>query len=151
MSSRLALLFLALTAAPPLAVAQEPTAAPPPFQPQVNDPMLAPVEPAPRRVATWEEALTLVRERSTDLRTAEANVQRAEGRWRQALSLLLPNARLSAGVGTDLLHPGLAVGLTGAPIITQAGQPTPTVPLASATASLSQSLVDVSAWRGLHS
>ncbi|EPX57015.1 Heavy metal RND efflux outer membrane protein, CzcC family [Cystobacter fuscus DSM 2262] len=151
MTSRLALLVLALTAAPPLAVAQEPTAAPPPFQPQVNDPMLAPVEPAPRRVTTWQEALALVRERSTDLRTAEANVQRAEGRWRQSLSLLLPNARLSAGVSTDLLHPGLAVGLTGAPIIPQGNQPIPTVPLASATASLSQSLVDVSAWRGLHS
>jgi outer membrane protein TolC len=149
MPSRFVLLFLVLTAAPTLA--QEPTAAPPPFQPQVKDPMLAPVEPAPRRVSTWQEALGLVRERSTDLRSAEANVQRAEGRWRQALSLLLPNARLSVGAATDLLHPNLAVGLTGAPIIPQGGQPVPTVPLVSGTASLTQSLVDVSAWRGLGS
>ena len=37
---------------------------------------------------TTQEALGLVRERSTDLRIAEANVQRAEGRWRQALATL---------------------------------------------------------------
>ncbi|WP_434390178.1 TolC family protein [Melittangium boletus] len=149
MSSRLALFLMSLTAVP--ALAQEPTAAPPPFQAQVNDPMLAPAPSAARQVASWQEALRLVRERSTDLRTAEANVERAQGRWRQSLSLLLPNARLSMGVTEDLLHPNLAVGLTGAPIIPQAGQPIPTVPLLSGTASLTQSLVDVGAWRGLSS
>ncbi|WP_415835575.1 hypothetical protein, partial [Corallococcus soli] len=32
-------------------------------------------------------------------------MERAQGRWRQSLSLLLPNARASAGLGLDVLHP----------------------------------------------
>ncbi|HYO67807.1 MAG TPA: TolC family protein, partial [Archangium sp.] len=152
MTSRIALLFLVLTAGPALADQEPLLPAPPSFQPQVDDPMLTPVRPAARQVGTWEEALGLVRERSTDLRIAEANVQRAEGRWRQALATLLPNGRVSAGVTMDLLHPGLAVGLTGAPIITPPGADfRPTVPLASGSVSLTQSVVDVSAWRGLSS
>ncbi|MET0401818.1 MAG: TolC family protein, partial [Cystobacter sp.] len=151
MSPRVFVLTLALSASPAALAAQDPTAVPPPFHPQVEDPMLAPVEQAGRRVASWQEALRLVRERSTDLRSAEANVQRAEGRWRQSLSLLLPNARLNAGVATDLLHPTLPLSLNGAPIIPQGEQPLPTVPLGSGTASLTQSLVDVGAWRGLAS
>ena len=109
MTSRLALLFLVLATGPALADQDPLLPAPPPFQPQVDDPMLTPVPSASRQVGTWEEALGLVRERSTDLRIAEANVQRAEGRWRQALATLLPNGRVSAGVATDLLNPGVPV------------------------------------------
>lgn len=152
MTSRLALLFLVLASGPTLAGQDPLLPAPPPFQPQVDDPMLTPAPPASKQVGTWEEALGLVRERSTDLRIAEANVQRAEGRWRQALGTLLPNGRVSAGVATDLLNPGIPVGLTGAPLF---GQPVgafrPTVPLASGSVSLTQSVVDFSAWRGLSS
>src|SRR4051812_28448531 len=47
------------------ALAQAPTAVPPTapippptqFQPKVEDPLLAPVPPAPRQVGTWDEAL----------------------------------------------------------------------------------------------
>ncbi|MFE8598233.1 TolC family protein [Archangium violaceum] len=153
MSSRIALLLLALTAAPALADQDALLPAPPPFQPQVDDPMLTPAQPASKQVGNWEEALGLVRERSTDLRTAEANVQRAEGRWRQALATLLPNGRVSAGVAMDLLNPGLAVGITGIPIAAQTGASSlrPTVPLASGSVSLTQSVVDIGAWRGLSS
>ncbi|MCY1077841.1 TolC family protein [Archangium lansingense] len=151
MTSRIALLVLVLTAGP--ALAQDPLLpAPSPFQPQVDDPMLAPAPPAPKQVGTWEEALGLVRERSTDLRIAESNVTRAEGRWRQALATLLPNGRLSAGIATDLLNPDVPVGLSGSPLFVQTGgELRPTVPLVSGSVSLSQSVVDVSAWRGLSS
>lgn len=152
MPSRLVLLLTVLIAAPALA-AQEPLLpAPPPFQPKVDDPMLTPAPPASKQVGSWEEALGLVRERSTDLRIAEANVQRAEGRWRQALSALLPNARASVGTALDVLNPDLPVGLTGTPIQVQPGSDRrPTVPLGVGTVSVTQSLVDFGAWRGLSS
>src|SRR5690349_10405030 len=71
------------------APAPEPLALPPPtqFQTRIDDPMLAPMPPEAQRVASWREALTLMQQRSTDLRSAQAGVARAEGRWRQALSL----------------------------------------------------------------
>lgn len=116
--------------------------------------MLAPVPPAPRRVKSWDEALALVRERSMDLRSAEAGVQRAEGRWRQALAALLPNGRAQASVAYDLLNPdtpplfnpgggGPGGGVGGG------GGRTPTAPLGTVNATLTQSVVDVGAWRGL--
>jgi outer membrane protein TolC len=152
MTPRFALLFLVLAAGPALAEQDPLLTAPPPFQPQVDDPMLTPAPSASKQVGTWEEALGLVRERSTDLRIAEANVQRAEGRWRQALATLLPNGRVSAGVATDLLNPGIPVGLTGAPLFGQTDtERRPTVPLVSGSVSLTQSVVDFSAWRGLSS
>ena len=144
-------------ASDPKPAADAPLAAPTPFQPQVNDPMLAPLPPAPRQVARWEEALGLLRERSTDERSAQAGVERAQGRWRQALAPLLPNARLTAGVASDLLHPDnptLGTGTntgTGVGVGTGSGGRTPTAPTATATVSLSQSLVDVSGWRGVSS
>lgn len=116
--------------------------------------MLSPVPPAPRQVMSWEEALAMVRERSTDLESAQAGVERAEGRWRQALSVLLPNSRLSACVAIDALNPDTAVTCQGTPVGGGPGTGTgrqPSAPLGTATASLSQAVVDVSAWRGLSS
>jgi outer membrane protein TolC len=153
MPLRLTALLVGLIAS--AALAQAPTLPPPtPFQPKVDDPMLSPVPPAPKQVATWEEALALVRERSTDLESAQAGVERAEGRWRQALAALLPNARFSACVALDALNPDSAVGCQGTPV--GGGQGTgngrqPTAPLGTATVSLTQAVVDVSAWRGLSS
>jgi outer membrane protein TolC len=118
--------------------------------------MLTPVGPAPRLLGDWDEALGLLRSHSTDLRTAEAGVTRAEGRWRQALSTLLPNARMSAGTGVDILHPDRPVLSSGQPVGVVAGGAgeagyAPTVPLISGSASLTQSLVDIGAWRGVAS
>jgi outer membrane protein TolC len=145
-------LLLALVAA---AAQSEPAAPlPVPAQPKVEDAMLTPVPPAPRLVRDWAEALALVRERSTDLRSAEAGVQRAGGRWRQALSALLPNARAQAGVAYDVLNPDSPLVLnpgTGAPGGGAAGGRTPTSPLGTVTATLTQSVVDIGAWRGLSS
>ena len=64
-----------------------PVEIPPP--PTVNDSMLAPVPPAAHNIATWEEALGLLRSRSTDLRTAYDEVNRAEAQTRIALSTML--------------------------------------------------------------
>ncbi|WP_407667230.1 TolC family protein [Myxococcus qinghaiensis] len=142
-------LLLAFVAASTPAAPNPPVASPVPFQPKVEDAMLAPVPPAPQQVSTWEQALTLVRERSTNLRSAEAGVQRAEGRWRQALATLLPNARAQASATHDFLNPDTAVGVFPSPALD--GR-TGTAPiLGTVSASLSQSLVDVGAWRGLSS
>lgn len=143
------LVLLALVAAPVLAAPAEELPQPAASQPQVDDPMLAPPAPAPMQVGTWQQALGFVRERSTDLRTAQANVERAEGRWRQALSALLPNLRFSASVAVDALHPDTpALASGGALPTTAVDGKSPTAPLGAGTVSLSQSLLDVGAWRG---
>ncbi|QSQ24600.1 TolC family protein [Pyxidicoccus parkwayensis] len=116
--------------------------------PKVEDAMLAPVPPAARVVKTWDEALGLVRERSTDLRSAEAGVERASGRWRQALGTLLPNARAQGTLAHDLLNPDVPFGVSP----TAAGDGhIATTPVATLSATLTQSVVDLSAWRGLSS
>lgn len=116
--------------------------------------MLAPAPPAQRQVATWDEAIGLVKERSTDLDSARAGVERAEGRWRQALAALLPNARFAGGVAVDVLNPDNPVLATSGAALSGAVSTSgrkPTAPLASAGVSLTQALVDVSSWRGLSS
>ncbi|MBJ6759159.1 TolC family protein [Myxococcaceae bacterium JPH2] len=112
----------------------------------VEDAMLTPVPPASHSVTTWDEAVTLLRQRSTDLRRVEAEVERARGRWRQALSVLLPNARVQASVAMDVLNPDTPVSAN-----TGASTRTPTSPLGTVTATLTQTVVDVGAWRGLSS
>ncbi|WNG40519.1 TolC family protein [Archangium violaceum] len=142
-------LLLALAAASIQAEAASSSDLPPAaLQPDVEDAMLTPVPPAPRRVKSWDEALALMRERSTDLRNAVAGVERAGGRWRQALSALLPNARAQAGVAYDLLNPDVPSGVTqGA-----AGDGrTATTPAGTLSMTLTQSVVDLGAWRGLSS
>ncbi|RKG57739.1 TolC family protein [Corallococcus sp. AB011P] len=116
--------------------------------------MLTPVPPAPEQVKTWDDALTRVRQRSTDLRNAEAGVSRAQGRWRQSLGLLLPNARATAGVGVDVLHPDVPSAAGGGFVggsNTGTGVAGPSAPLGTVSASLTQSIIDVGAWRGLSS
>ncbi|MFP2910602.1 TolC family protein, partial [Pyxidicoccus sp. 3LFB2] len=158
MSSRPTLFLLALLSAPALAAPSEPEAPPTPprFEAKVDDPMLAPPPSAAEQVGSWEEALGLLRGRSTDLRTAEAGVERAQGRWRQALSALLPNARATAGVALDILNPETPVVAGGGGLGPVVGGSTgsgrePTTPLGTASVTLTQSLVDVGAWRGASS
>jgi outer membrane protein TolC len=71
------------------AVAPAQLTVPPP--PPVSDPMLTPV-PAPKRVvSSWQEALTYLRARSTDLKTALDQVLQAEATTRIALAQYLPS------------------------------------------------------------
>lgn len=120
---------------------------PEPFRPVVNDPLLEPVARPPREIQTWEEARALVRQNSTDERTAASAVERAQGRWRQSLGGLLPNARLTAGVAGDVLNPTVAPFVQVNPAVV--GARTPTVPIGTTTLNLTQSVIDVSAWKGL--
>lgn len=117
----------------------------------VTDPLLEPVPRPARSIQSFEEALRLLHEHSTDERTAEANVARAEGRWRQALATMLPNSRATVSGLYDLLNPNSAPifgpGVSGATSPDRA----PTIPVVTANATLSQSIVDISAWRNLSS
>lgn len=85
-------------------------AAPAPID--VDDPMLAPMPPAGKTVTGWREALKLVRDRSTDLVTALAAVDRAEAQARIALAGALPTLSGGANV-TDQLLRTTANPLTG--------------------------------------
>jgi outer membrane protein TolC len=54
------------------------------------DPMLAPPPEAPRTIASWDEALALIRSGSTDYATSYESVVRAEAQKRIALAAVLP-------------------------------------------------------------
>jgi outer membrane protein TolC len=120
--------------------------APVPFQPQIDDSMLAPLSRPEREIGTWEEARSLLLERSTDLRSAESGVLRAEGRWRQSLSALLPNASFSASAGINVLDPSAPPFVLGAGAATDG-----TFPLVTGQATVTQRVIDLGAWRGLSS
>jgi multidrug efflux system outer membrane protein len=62
------------------------TIAPPP----VDDPMLAPPPAAPAQVASWDEALSMLRAHSPDYIASYENVRRAEAQSRIALAAVLP-------------------------------------------------------------
>ena len=82
-------LSLAEETPPPAPAAPVPSAVAPPG-PAVSDPMLTPVPPARRSIASWDEAARLLRARSTDLRRAYDDVRRAEADSRTALAAVLP-------------------------------------------------------------
>jgi multidrug efflux system outer membrane protein len=77
----------------------------PPMQLQVSDPLLEPVPPAPVQVSSWNEALDLLRQRSTDLRTALAQVESAAGLRRVALAGLLPGLTGVVSTQYNVLNP----------------------------------------------
>ncbi|WP_164012107.1 TolC family protein [Pyxidicoccus trucidator] len=85
----------------------------PPMQVQVSDPLLEPVPPAPVEVSSWREALELLRQRSTDLRTALAQVESAAGLRRIALASLLPSLTGVVSVQSNLLNPDATTFLGG--------------------------------------
>src|SRR5689334_1546579 len=120
--------------------------APKQFQPQIKDPMLDPAPRPTRQLANWQEAMDLVRANSTDLRFAEGGVLRAEGRWKQSLSSLLPNFRFTAQEAMDGLHPDNPPIVAGALAATADGKAKLTTPLlGSASISATQTLFDLGA------
>nr|BDT38525.1 TolC family protein [Myxococcus sp. MH1] len=86
---------------------------PQPPQPEVSDPLLTPVPPAPIQMKSWDEALELVRQRSTDLRTALAQVESAAGQARIALAGLLPTVTGTVGVQYNVLDPDATTFIGG--------------------------------------
>ncbi|MCP3169358.1 TolC family protein [Myxococcus qinghaiensis] len=128
---------------------------PSPPQPEVSDPLLTPMPPAPIQVKSWDEALNLVRQRSTDLRQALAQVESAAGQARIALAGLLPVISGTVGVQYNVLDPdsttfigGGAGGGIGGGIGGGAGTdstPTPTQPPVAGILSASVPLFDLQA------
>jgi outer membrane protein TolC len=74
-----------------------------PAAPKVDDPMLVPVPRAKTEISTWEQALRYVRARSTDLRIAAYEVQRAEAQQRVALAGALPSLNGTAAFTHQLI------------------------------------------------
>lgn len=133
-------------AATSAAFAQDPAVLPPPGPP-IDDPMLAPVPPAPRAVAGWDDALGDVRARSTDLHIAYARVTQAEGGARVALAAMLPSISGSlTGSHQFLTKSARSIDpVSGNVTVTT----TPTENALSAGASVSVSLVNARSLFGL--
>lgn len=134
-------------AAPP-ALPPELPAASTPFQPQVSDPLLAPVPSAPLQLSSWGEALGALRQRSTDLQVALAQVESAAGQWRIALAALLPSVQGTASAILNVLHPGSPPFISGVSS-SPSGGPALTAPLGVGTLNASVALVDFSAYSAL--
>ena len=83
-----AIIALVVSIAPKSAIAgPESPAATAPAEP---DPMLSPTSEAPRRIASWNEALALIRDQSPDYVSSYESVVRAEAQRRIALAAVLP-------------------------------------------------------------
>jgi len=74
-----------------------------PTAPVVDDPMLAPVTRANVEIRTWEDALAHIRARSTDLRIAAAQIERARAQQRIALAGALPSLNGTAAFTHNII------------------------------------------------
>ena len=78
------------------AAAQPAAPAPPPVEtgqiltPEVSDPLLTPPPEAPRKIASWDDALALIRTQSPDYISGYQSVLRAEAQKRIVLAAVLP-------------------------------------------------------------
>lgn len=93
----------------PSLVAEDPF--PPELLEEINDPMLEPVPRSDRELLRWQDALAMTRQRSTNLRTAYAQVGVAQGQARQALAGALPTLIANSSINHHLLRgDGLDIG-----------------------------------------
>jgi outer membrane protein TolC len=121
-----------------------------PSMPEVNDPMLAPPPPPKRVLASWEEGLSYLRARSTDLKIALDQVLQAEAQTRIALAQYLPGLNANNAGGATYMHQlitrtvigGTQVAGTG--IITTSQIPVPDT--LQASLQLQQALINVPAF-----
>lgn len=128
-------------AAPPGSTAEEM-----PPAPAVEDPMLSPVPPPHRFIASWDEAERLLRARSTDLRSAYDDIRRAEADSRTALAAVLPTLSASGTATHTILDLPKRSSVS---VIDQAGNLTNTSGGSnsySASLRASIALVNVQAW-----
>jgi outer membrane protein TolC len=100
--------------------------------PDVKDPMLEPVPPAPDSVSSWKQALNYIRIRSTSLRTAQAKVRQAGGVTRSAYAPTLPR------ISTTSIGNHLFTAPTGVPPNQYIG-----------TLDLKQSVFNLPAWNNV--
>lgn len=136
-------------AAPPAAgqpATPPPTGAttPPPIQ--VNDPLLAPVPPAPKVLNNWKEALNLILSRSTDLATALQEVEKAEGNARGALALALPTITAQGTITGQLITGVNKSSFMGMTLSTPAPAINPTV---NGQITATQPILAPKAWYGI--
>jgi outer membrane protein TolC len=103
------------------------SAAPPRHEVVVNDPLLAPVPPAPQTIATWSEAISLLRARSTDLKIAYDEVTRAEAKSRVALAGTLPSINATGDITHNITNAAISGGGTVNPTTGQVDQTATTV------------------------
>jgi outer membrane protein TolC len=119
--------------------------APPP--PPVDDPMLTPPAPPSRELASWGDAVTLSRSRSTDLGSAYADVRRAEAQTRTALAAVLPTINGSVNYPHQFITKETVVlGNPGDPARTITA---PQSDYLNGNVTLSQSIVNVQAWHSI--
>jgi outer membrane protein TolC len=92
------------------------TVSPPP----VDDPMLVAPPAAPRTIASWDEALSMIRAQSPDYRSSAEAVTRASAQREIALAAVLPIVQAQGNYTHQLLPPLRATlaGLTGNPTAT---------------------------------
>jgi outer membrane protein, multidrug efflux system len=133
----------------PAGTTAQPVPIPPP--PNVNDPMLAPVPPPRLTVATWREALALLRSRSTDLKTAYDEIRRAEAQTRIALAQTLPSIN-GTGTATHQFITNTSAQVVGVnsglqPIFESFTTPTPNY--VSGNVQLQQTLINPEQWHSI--
>jgi multidrug efflux system outer membrane protein len=104
--------------------------------PDISDPMLIPVEMPGQVLSNWQQALQLVRTRSTSVAAAHARLSQAQAIARQALAPLLPSLNGNGQVRRALIFGTTTLG---------ARTPDPATVL-SAGVALHQSIVDLRSW-----
>lgn len=111
----------------------------------VQDPLLAPPPTAPRVLASWHEALSVLRTQSPELLTAGDQVERARGQARVALAAVLPTVNATGSYTYQLL------ALTPAAATTATGMPASVLPRGAISGSitLAQPVVVPRAFYGL--
>lgn len=105
-----------------------------PVAQQIDDPMLTPVEPAPRVVKDWRTALDSILASSTDYKNAQLQVEIARANSRIALASVLPQL-----TGTGSLNSHLIKG-QGLNFVTQELSATTTIPNPATTYNLGANL-----------
>ncbi len=119
-AAALSLASLAMASGQGTARAAPPPAGPTGAGPSIDDPMLAPPPPAPRTLASWDDALALLRAQSPDYISGAEAVRRAMAQKEVALSAVLPAVSAQAGYTHEFLSPlhATLAGLTGSPAAT---------------------------------
>lgn len=72
--------------------------------PDVSDPMLVELPPAPNVLANWQQAVRMIRTSASALRIANAQIETSRGQARQALSRALPQLTGTANLTHHLLY-----------------------------------------------
>jgi outer membrane protein TolC len=111
LAGRVVLLMLSATLSQTAYAQQSKATDAPPPAPSAADPMLSPPPAAANQIASWDEALAMIRSRSPDYITSYESVVRAEALTRIALAEVLPSLDAQATYTHQLLAPAtIAIG-----------------------------------------